>query len=129
MRHLHISLAALALFVLAAGLTGCAPSTPEPSQPADSGGTTQTTPADHGEHGEHADLEKVEANLAKLSDEERTAAETQSVCPVSDEKLGSMGVPIKIKLSVKDRDVWICCASCKEILLEDPDKYLAKLKN
>jgi len=51
----------------------------------------------------------------------------QKVCPVTDRKLGSMGAPIKVM--VKDRAVFICCAGCKKALLADPDKYLKKLDN
>ena len=36
-----------------------------------------------------------------------------------------MGTPVKV--TVKGRPVFICCASCKAKLLKDPDKYLAKL--
>ncbi len=81
---------------------------------------------EHGEHAAHADPEKVKANLAKLSDEDRAAAEKQKNCPVTGEALGAMGKPIKIH--VKDTDVWICCAGCKGKLTSDPDTYLAKLK-
>jgi len=68
---------------------------------------------------------KIEAALAKLSAEDREAATKQKTCPVSGEPLGSMGVPKKVK--VKDREVFICCAACEKPLLDDPDKYLAKL--
>jgi len=49
------------------------------------------------------------------------------MCPVSDEMLGSMGAPIKI--DVDGQQVWICCEGCRDPLLEDPAKYLAKLKS
>ena len=49
----------------------------------------------------------------------------QHFCPVSGEMLGSMGVPEKV--DVNGQPVWICCDGCKDKLLADPDKYLAKL--
>jgi Cu(I)/Ag(I) efflux system membrane fusion protein len=39
--------------------------------------------------------------------------------------LGSMGTPIKV--DVKGRAVFICCEGCRESLLAEPKKYLAKL--
>jgi hypothetical protein len=67
----------------------------------------------------------VTAALASLSEADRTAALAQKTCPVSDEALGSMGTPIKV--TVAGRDVFICCESCRDSLVADPDKYLAKL--
>lgn len=79
-----------------------------------------------GGHGKHEHSATVTASLAKLSETDRASAEKQMMCPVSDEHLGSMGVPIK--LTVKGKDVWICCNACKESMEKDPEKYLAKLK-
>jgi YHS domain-containing protein len=67
----------------------------------------------------------VPEGFEKLSDADRAAALAQKFCPVSGEKLGEMGTPIKV--TVKGRDVFLCCPSCKEDLEKDPDKYLAKL--
>jgi Cu(I)/Ag(I) efflux system membrane fusion protein len=39
--------------------------------------------------------------------------------------LGTMGPPQKVE--VRGRQVWICCAGCREELLTNPEKYLAKL--
>jgi len=79
---------------------------------------------DHGDHAVSGDSSVAKA-LASLSAEDRTAAEKQKTCPVSDESLGGMGTPIKV--SVNGRDVFLCCEGCKETLQGDPDKYLAKL--
>ncbi len=71
---------------------------------------------DHGDHDhDHGDAgggDKISANLAKLSPEDRALAEKQKVCPVSDEPLGAMGVPIKV--NVDGKDVFICCEACKD---------------
>lgn len=71
-------------------------------------------------------MEKMKAELAKLSPEDAASAEKQHVCPVSGEMLGTMGAPQKI--DVNGQMVWICCAGCKDQLLEQPGKFLAKLK-
>ena len=63
--------------------------------------------------------------MASLSEADRTAALAQKVCPVSGETLGAMGTPVKV--TVKGRDVFLCCAGCQEKIEADPDKYLAKL--
>jgi hypothetical protein len=60
---------------------------------------------------------------AKQTDKELIAE--QKTCPVTDQTLGSMGKPVKVV--VKDRTVFLCCAACKKKLLADPDKYLKKL--
>lgn len=65
-------------------------------------------------------------DMTGLSDADREAALAQKICPVTEEGLGTMGPPIKV--SVEGRDVFICCAGCREPLLEDPAKYLANLE-
>lgn len=63
--------------------------------------------------------------LAELSSADRSLAERQRACPVTDMPLGSMGTPIKV--SVSGRPVFICCEGCRDRLLAEPVKYLAKL--
>jgi len=63
--------------------------------------------------------------LAGLSAEDRALAVKQAICLVSGEKLGSMGTPYKVQ--VKGKTVFLCCDGCKDDLLADPDRYLAKL--
>ena len=65
------------------------------------------------------------SGLDELAPADREAARGQAVCPVTGEKLGSMGKPVKI--SVKGRTVFLCCEGCKEAIEKDPEKYLAKL--
>ena len=63
---------------------------------------------------------KPEAAKAK----ERAAEPyTLSTCPVSGEKLGSMGDPFV--LTVEGRDVKLCCKGCVGKIEKDPAKYLA----
>ena len=65
-------------------------------------------------------------DLQVLSAEDRVAAKKQRICPVTGALLGSMGEPYK--LEVKNRTVFLCCEGCKGLILQDPDKYLAKLE-
>jgi len=72
-------------------------------------------------------MSKMKASFASLSAADRVSAVKQHFCPVSGEMLGAEGPPIKVH--IQDRDVWICCASCREKILSSPEKYLAKLKD
>lgn len=121
------SLMAVAVSVLS--LSGCGSDSTEPT-----GSSTPAMTGDHGDHdhGDHAnsesgqtDMEKMKAELAKLSSEDAASAEKQHMCPVSGEMLGTMGAPIKV--DVNGQQVWICCDGCRDTLLGSPDEYLAKL--
>ena len=122
------------LFLAAAlmfGLSGCNTPSPDPS-PSGQATDAHTDHTDH-DHGDHAqqsaggqtDMEKMKAELAKLSPEDAASAEKQHMCPVSGKMLGAMGAPQKV--DVNGQQVWICCDGCKDQLLEKPDEYLAKL--
>ncbi len=65
------------------------------------------------------------AGLLAAGKSDQELIDKQKTCPVSDAALGSMGAPIK--LTVKGRVVFLCCANCKAAFLKDPDKYIAKL--
>jgi YHS domain-containing protein len=82
---------------------------------------------DHAQHGQgvKTDMEKMSEALVSFSEEDRQSAMKQHICPVSGEMLGTMGAPQKVE--VQGKTVWICCDGCKDKLLADPDKYLAKL--
>jgi Cu(I)/Ag(I) efflux system membrane fusion protein len=60
-----------------------------------------------------------------LSREDQQLVQRQKNCPVTDLPLGSMGPPVKVM--VKGRPVFICCEACREKLLAEPARYLAKL--
>ncbi len=117
--------------LISLGLYGCGSPTTEPATSNTPSSTDQHDEHDHAEHdqpdeGGQTDMEKMKAELAKLSPEDAASAEKQHVCPVSGKMLGTMGAPQKI--DVNGQGVWICCAGCKDQLLEKPDEYLAKLK-
>lgn len=80
----------------------------------------------HGGEDTRSDMEKMNMELAKLSPADAASAEKQHICPVTEEMLGTMGAPIKV--DVNGQDVWICCEGCRDALLENPSKFLAKLK-
>jgi Cu(I)/Ag(I) efflux system membrane fusion protein len=67
------------------------------------------------------------AEIDQLPNSEQTIALAQVICPVTDFKLGSMGVPRRVM--VNGEPVFICCEACREGLLEEPDMYLAKLQD
>jgi hypothetical protein len=68
---------------------------------------------------------EITAAMAELDEADRTTALAQKICPVSDEPLGAMGTPIKV--NVEGRTVFICCEHCRDSLLKEPAKFLAKL--
>ena len=127
--QLGMSLLALSVVLW---IAGCSSSTPQSEdQSTESNGEDHDHGDDGDDHGDHehggeADAAKIDKAFAKLSAEDRTLAEQQKICPVTEEPLGSMGTPIK--LTVNGQDVFICCAGCEEDLRDNPDEYLAKLK-
>ena len=70
-------------------------------------------------------MAEIEQALSELSNEDRALAESQGICPVAGFALGSMGPPVKVSLN--NRDVFICCEGCRDRLIEDPEKYFAIL--
>lgn len=81
--------------------------------------------ADHEQHAPPAELAEYAKVLAELPMEDRMAVYKQKLCPVSGEPLGAMGKPYKV--TVKGRDVFLCCKGCEATITADPDTYLAKL--
>ena len=65
------------------------------------------------------------AERAKLPPDERALVEAQEWCVINtDERLGSMGPPLK--LVIKGQPVLVCCKGCKRKAEADPDGTLAK---
>ena len=111
-----ITRAALAASLMATlGVTGCEKpaSKPKDAKPA----ATSEAPK--------SEDEKIAAAIAELPEAERAAATAQKMCPVGNAPLGSMGMPYKV--SVKGRDVYLCCEGCQGPLEKDPEKYFAIL--
>jgi hypothetical protein len=69
--------------------------------------------------------EKIQAALAKLSDEDRKLAVAQKFCAVEPKKrLGSMDVPIKVTLN--GQPVFLCCKGCKDDAEKTPEETVKK---
>lgn len=111
----------ISLAVAAIMIAGCSGTSTTPTQSGNSSALSDIH--DHGTAG--SDMEKMKAELAKMSPEDAASAEKQHFCPVSGEMLGSMGAPIKV--DVIGESVWICCDGCKQKILDNPDEYLAKI--
>jgi multidrug efflux pump subunit AcrA (membrane-fusion protein) len=87
----------------------------------------QKAPAGAGPAADSPGGAKVKAALAKLSPEDRKLAEAQRWCAVqTDQLLGSMGKPVK--LMIKGRPVFLCCAGCEDEAKEGPEKTLATVE-
>lgn len=128
------------LLPLALGLAGCNKSAPpgavqQNSQDQQPAGTSDTHSGHDHDHADHklgdqaqggADNAAIAEALAELSPQDRSLAERQRICPVTEELLGSMGTPMKVEVS--GQQVFLCCEGCKEELLEKPQEHLAKLK-
>jgi hypothetical protein len=114
----------VALAVILVGLCGGCGSADAPASrtAATPPATRNAAPAADAPAADSAEIEKA---LAELSPEDRAIAEKQKVCLVAGGSLGGMGKPVKV--SVKGHQVFICCKGCESELLENPDKYLAKL--
>lgn len=70
-----------------------------------------------------AQLDEIRDALAPLSEEDRKLAEAQVICPVTEVRLGSMGMGTPIKLEIEGRTVFICCEGCRDGWVNDPAKY------
>lgn len=68
-------------------------------------------------------LEEIRLALEPLSDEDRKLAEQQVICPVTEARLGSLGMGTPIKMEVNGRSLFICCEGCRKGMLEETEKY------
>ena len=70
---------------------------------------------------------RIDANLAKLSDEDRQLAEAQGYCAIMVKNpLGAMGPPVKVM--IKNQPVILCCEGCQKKALADPKRTLATVE-
>jgi hypothetical protein len=88
------------------------------------GGTTSTPPAKEvPATAAKGEADDVAAERAKLPAEDRALVDAQEWCAVSnDERLGSMGAPIK--LDIQGQAVFVCCKGCVRKAEADPEKTL-----
>jgi uncharacterized protein (TIGR02231 family) len=75
-----------------------------------------------------AEQARVNAEMAKLSAEDRRLAQAQVFCAIDqDSPLGTMG-PI-LKVNLKGQPAFICCKGCEAEAKAHPDETLQKLQN
>jgi len=100
---------------------GCQrPSDPTASEPT----TTVTQSGVDDQQQQDSDQADIEAAMAELALEDRKEAESQKFCAVmTANRLGSMGVPLKI--DVKGQSVFVCCAGCRTKATKNADETLA----
>jgi len=65
------------------------------------------------------------SEIRKLPEADQQLAMSQGICPVSEEHLGSMGVPRKV--SAKGRSFFLCCEGCEKEVNDNPYGVIAKL--
>lgn len=70
-----------------------------------------------------AQSQDIKASFAALAPADRGPARAQRYCAVmTDNLLGSMGAPVKVK--VGDKSVYLCCAGCRRKALANPEQTL-----
>ncbi len=109
-------LPATVVLIAVTAMAGCSTNKETPNP------TSQSSPAKSGS----PVTDDVTAMRAKLDPADRALAEAQEWCVISsDERLGSMGVPIK--LDIKGQPVFVCCKGCVKKAEADPEKTIAKV--
>ncbi len=103
----------IAALLAALALTGCGGTADKPQAGATPGQSQGPKP------------DEVAAERAKLPPDDRALVEAQEWCVVNtEERLGSMGPPLKLDL--KGQPVFVCCKGCRRKAETDPDRTLAK---
>ncbi len=69
---------------------------------------------------------KVAAALAKLPPADRKLAEAQAWCPVQRDRLGVMGVPVRVK-TPDGRPLFVCCEACRSEAEADPSGMFGRV--
>lgn len=118
MVRMHRVVCVVAFAVPGLTLVGCAG---RADRPADTPPARAADPPP----GREKPKDEVEAERAKLTPADRAVVDAQELCVVSDERLGSMGPPVK--LEIKGRPVFVCCKGCKKEAEADPEKTLARV--
>ncbi len=81
---------------------------------------------DHKDHGKHGGDADIKAERDKLSPQDRKLVDEQDACPiVPDNRLGIMGLPIKVTLM--GQTIFVCCKGCVKKAERKPDETLAKV--
>jgi hypothetical protein len=91
-----------------------------PTSESNPAASSARLPGTQPQNAEDAEIEKA---LLELSAEDRALAKKQKTCPVTGQRLGSMGTPAQ--LSIDGRRVLLCCEGCEAKFKKDPKRYLA----
>jgi RND family efflux transporter MFP subunit len=75
------------------------------------------------------ELAEIEESFAPLSPEDRKLSEEQVICPVTEVRLGTMGMGTPIRVDVNGTPIMICCEGCRKGLLKEPEKNFQILKD
>jgi RND family efflux transporter MFP subunit len=70
---------------------------------------------------------KVAAALGQLSPADRRLAEAQVWCPVQRDRLGVMGVPVKVATS-DPRPLFVCCQACRAEAEAEPVEMFSRIE-
>jgi hypothetical protein len=101
---------------IAAAYFGAGRSTAPVAEPRPSPSPVPVAPSD----------EKIARALERLAPRDRELAIKQKVCPVTGERLGSMGPPVPV--AVAGQTVFLCCKACEADFRKEPARYLSKLQ-
>jgi hypothetical protein len=107
--------------------TGCAPTEPE-VEPVDTTGAEMPADVFAAEGDAPAEVVLTEEHIETINQlpaEDAEIALAQKACPVTQEPLGSMGVPVKV--DANGTPVFVCCAGCKGEVEADPAAFVAKV--
>jgi len=119
---LRLTTYSVGLLFLTFLIVGCQTQVP----PTAKNTTNQSQQDKADEKSDAANEKEISETLAKLSSEDRKLAEEQKFCAVMNhERLGGMGVPIK--LEVKGVPIFVCCSGCKKKALNKPEETLANV--
>jgi hypothetical protein len=67
-------------------------------------GIGQVASAQHAQHAGHSDGQPMTHDQLRIA--------VQEVCPISGQKLGSMGAPVKVAVGDQKEEIFLCCQGC-----------------
>jgi YHS domain-containing protein len=71
-------------------------------------------------------FESILAATKMVTNNPDEAIARQGVCPVTGQKLGSMGKPVAVETD--GPTVYLCCAACKDTVQQNPQKYISRIQ-
>lgn len=101
----------------------CSPTTCARQGCQDCGGRCPTCPSSQFNGWSPANRNAPSPSYRSWSAPRSTLPVAQNVCPVTGQRLGSMGPPIPV--TVMGQTVYVCCESCVNTLRRNPEQYLS----